>query len=101
MIRIKFFDVSSMHKTTQNSALNDIIFCLDGFGRDDSKRVRAMNVNIPNVDDAVVQKLKQLAWQEGVGFDDSLRRLLTEAAFMRGTNSRNREAAARRFKQPA
>lgn len=90
-----------MHKTTQNSALNDIIFCLDGFGRDDSKRVRAMNVNIPNVDDAVVQKLKQLAWQEGVGFDDSLRRLLTEAAFMRGTNSRNREAAARRFKQPA
>jgi plasmid stability protein len=60
-----------------------------------------MNVNIPNVDDAVVQRLKQLAWQEGVSFDDSLRRLLTEAAFMRGSNPRTRDVAPRRFKQPA
>ncbi len=41
---------------------------------------RIMNqVTIPNVDDHIVQGLKQIAWQRGVPFDESLRRLLSDA----------------------
>ena len=36
-------------------------------------------VTIPNVDDHVVQGLKQIAWRRGVPFDESLRRLLSDA----------------------
>ncbi len=36
-------------------------------------------VTIPNVDDHIVQGLKQIAWRRGVPFDESLRRLLSDA----------------------
>ena len=36
-------------------------------------------LTIPNVDDHIVQGLKQIAWWRGVPFDESLRRLLSDA----------------------
>jgi len=36
-------------------------------------------VTISNVDDHIVQGLKQIAWRRGVPFDESLRRLLSDA----------------------
>ncbi len=36
-------------------------------------------ITIRNLDDAVVQRLRQLAWQEGVPLEESLRRLLVDA----------------------
>jgi plasmid stability protein len=36
-------------------------------------------VTISNVDDHIVQGLKQIAWRHGVPFDESLRRLLSDA----------------------
>ena len=36
-------------------------------------------LTIPNVDDNIVQGLKQIAWRRGVPFDESLRRLLSDA----------------------
>ena len=60
-----------------------------------------MNITIPNVDDAIIQRLKQLAWQEGISFEDSLRRLLAEAAYQRNARARQFEAPARRLKLPA
>jgi plasmid stability protein len=36
-------------------------------------------VTIRNVDDHIVQGLKQIAWRRGVPFDESLRRLLSDA----------------------
>ena len=36
-------------------------------------------ITIQNVDDHVVQGLKQIAWHHGVPFDESLRRLLNDA----------------------
>ena len=40
----------------------------------------AMNqIIIRNLDDIIIQRLKQLAWQEGRSFDDMARRLLVEA----------------------
>ena len=42
--------------------------------------VSAMNqIVIRNLDDIIIQRLKQLAWQEGKSFDDMARRLLVEA----------------------
>ena len=35
-------------------------------------------VTISNVDDHIVQGLKQIAWQRGLPFDESLRRLLND-----------------------
>jgi plasmid stability protein len=37
-------------------------------------------ITIPNLDDRVVQRLKQMAWQEGLPLEESLRRLLVDAA---------------------
>ena len=34
---------------------------------------------IRNLDDIIIQRLKQLAWQDGSSFDDMARRLLVEA----------------------
>jgi plasmid stability protein len=34
---------------------------------------------IRNLDDIIIQRLKQLAWQDGRSFDDMARRLLVEA----------------------
>jgi plasmid stability protein len=36
-------------------------------------------ITIHNVDDHVLQGLKQIAWQHGVPFDESLRQLLSNA----------------------
>lgn len=36
-------------------------------------------ITIHNVDDHVLQGLKQIAWQHGVSFDESLRQLLNNA----------------------
>nr|TFG53897.1 MAG: hypothetical protein E4H34_03175 [Hyphomicrobiales bacterium] len=36
-------------------------------------------VTISNVDDHIVRGLKQIAWRRGVPFDESLRRLLSDA----------------------
>jgi len=36
-------------------------------------------ITIRNVDDHVLQGLKQIAWQHGVPFDESLRQLLNNA----------------------
>lgn len=36
-------------------------------------------ITIRNIDDAVVSRLRQLAWQEGVPLEESLRRLLIES----------------------
>jgi hypothetical protein len=36
-------------------------------------------VTISNVDDHIVQGLKQITWRHGVPFDESLRRLLSDA----------------------
>ena len=42
--------------------------------------MNAMNqIVIRNLDDIIVQRLKQLAWQDGRSFDDMARRLLVEA----------------------
>lgn len=36
-------------------------------------------ITIENVDDHIVQGLKQIAWRRGVPFDESIRRLLSDA----------------------
>ena len=42
--------------------------------------MKAMNqIVIRNLDDIIIQRLKQLAWQDGRSFDDMARRLLVEA----------------------
>ena len=49
-------------------------------------------ITIPNLDDRVVQRLKQMAWQEGLPLEESLRRLLVDAALPK---TDGRTAAAR------
>ena len=45
-----------------------------------AESVNAMNqIVIRNLDDIIIQRLKQLAWQDGRSFDDMARRLLVEA----------------------
>jgi hypothetical protein len=39
------------------------------------------DITIPDLDDAIIQKLKQRAWQTGVPLDEFLRRQLFEAAW--------------------
>ena len=47
---------------------------------DHANPVSVMNqIVIRNLDDEIVQRLKQLAWQDGRPFDDMARRLLIEA----------------------
>ena len=46
-------------------------------------------ITIRNLDDAVVQRLKQLAWQEGVPLEESLRRLLVDATLVDATRTRH------------
>ena len=60
-----------------------------------------MNVTIPNVDDKIIQRLKQSAWQDGISFEDSLRRLLAEAAYQGNARLRQLEAPPRRLRLPA
>ncbi len=47
-------------------------------------------ITIYGFDDKMLRRLKELAWQNGEGFEDCLRRLLTEAA------DRQRPAVPRR-----
>jgi plasmid stability protein len=47
-------------------------------------------ITIRNLDDAVVQRLKQLAWQEGVPLEESLRRLLVGATLVDAARLRPR-----------
>ncbi len=35
-------------------------------------------ITISNIDDRILQGLKQIAWQSGLPFDESLRRLLSD-----------------------
>ena len=37
-------------------------------------------LTIPNLDESVIQRLKQIAWREGLPFEESVRRLLVRAA---------------------
>ena len=39
------------------------------------------DITIPNLDDAILQRLKQRAWQSGLPLEESLRRLLMDAAW--------------------
>jgi hypothetical protein len=41
------------------------------------------DITIPDLDDAIIAKLKQHAWQSGVPLDEVLRRVLAEAAWSR------------------
>jgi len=38
-------------------------------------------ITIRNLDDAVVQRLKQLAWENGLPLEETLRRLLADASY--------------------
>ena len=49
-------------------------------------------ITIRNLDDAVVQRLKQLAWEDGLPLEETLRRLLADAS-----NRNRRDHLARHF----
>lgn len=49
-------------------------------------------LTIPNVDDAVLQRLKQRAWQCGLPLEESLRRLLAETVAQTRPCRQTREA---------
>jgi plasmid stability protein len=58
------------------------------------------HITIPNVDDHTVQGLKQMAWQNGVSLDESLRRLLRDAVAQRRAMSYRGNGAESRFMEP-
>ena len=61
-------------------------------------------ITISNLDDHILQGLKQIAWQNGLPFDESLRRLLSETVSARAARSqqqRLRSMAGPAFRVPA
>jgi plasmid stability protein len=57
-------------------------------------------ITIRNLDDAVVQRLKQLAWQEGVPLEESLRRLLVDATLVDATHARHAYPLRQQLPEP-